>query len=716
MPLFQYQNLTEPVVNDAPNKVASFWYAPWREPVRTRVLATAVVATTVLAFTPTPKPPSDVTGIKYLPLSEPVRVAPRDVWFQPTVVEPVNPVVSIGWYQPLSQPKSLAPLRPVDFPQPVLGRPGDTSVTGIKFPQWQEPIRTLPRTPWYQDETSQSNTPVVAVTIGWYQPLSTPKVLVAQRPADFPQPVLAQPATDVIGVTYPQWLEPVRSRPRTADFPAFTLGQPASDVTGISYPQWLEPVRMLPRDVWFQPLVVAPEQPVVSFSYYNALAEPVRLKPRAADFPAFTLGQPASDVIGIPYLGLSEPIIKSKPRAADFPAFTFGPPASDVTGISYLALSEPVRFKPRSADFPFYAANIFPIGAVVAPPTAFYNPLSEPVRSPARTAFYQDSTILGQPASDVIGIPYLAWSEPIIKSRPRAAEYPPTTIGVPPTADIRWFALWSEPIIKSRPRTAEYAPTTIGVPPTADIRWFALLSEPLRVAQRTAFYQPVSFVFVPQPLFVPIPLAEPVRVAQRTVWFQTDTIGRPATDVTGIRYLPWTDPVRLPPRTVWFQFLAYTEVPPVPAAFRGWYAPWREPVRTPPRTVWFQPQSYTEVPPLPAAFRGWYAPWREPVRSLPRAVWFDPFTMPPRVIAAFTFGNMAATESGDVFLGALYEFNQVAAGEVGIIIRPRVSGETGLIVPAPVSANVATVAAQPSRQSGAPVTLSSSAKVSIRVV
>jgi hypothetical protein len=448
----------------------------------------------------------------------------------------------------------------------------------------------------------------------------------------------------------------------------------------------------LPRTAWYQDAAALWPNPVVPFSYYNWLSDPVRTLARTVWFQPTVLAQPASDV----------------------------------TGLQYPPLSEPVRTKPGllAAQQQFYTS------AVTVPQVfdiRWYSPLSDPVRTLARTAFFQAAASLTEfpPFPEEVSEDrwHQPWSEPV-RTLARAPWYQALAFAPNPVVSFSYYSWLSEPQ-RSAARTAWFQPTVLGQP-ASDVTGikFTPLSEPVRQAPALATPSQQAFFAAP---FTPIPMAdlrwfaplsEPVRLPSRTVWFDPST--RSLNPVVSFSYYqPLTEPVRTAARTLAGAqpYLAFFPTPVVPFSYYNWLS---EPVRQLPALQrgleLFNALPRPFIPLEPAGFRGWYAPWREPVRVLPRTVFFDPTTMPPRVISAFTSGTMAAIELGDQFLAGAVQFNRVFGGEVGIIVRPTTSAQTSLIVPLPISARVATVAAQPVAPSGAPITPTSSAQVGIREI
>jgi hypothetical protein len=719
MPVFQYQDLTAPPIFPLLPGSATGDVAPVQESLIIDRRATIYQA---MAYCPMLILGVSVAGWMGA-LSEPVRAAPRDVFYQAQTVQPVLPAAS--------------------------------DVTGIKYLPWSEPIRVTARTPWYQDSSAllflQPPGPatsivqnVVNVSIldergiiypahvdaisfispiavsQWYEPWSEP-IRTAPRDAWFQPDTIGRPASDVTGIKYSPLSEPpVRVALRDAWYQPTALGLPPPDPAAIKYQPWSEPVRSLPRAAQYQdytanifplPQVTIPglaadivsigasdgrallyqsiASPVftpaaVPTIKYQPWSEPVRTAARDAWYQADTFGRAVSDVTGIKYLPWSEPI-RTAARTAWYQPDTLGRPASDVTGIKFAPLSEPVRTAARDAWYQDYPSFVFP----PAVPVVSYPALAEPVRI---SAFLQSGFLASIQAQQAVALPtafFAPLAEPV-RIALRTVEYPSFTIGQPPAAETvtesRWHQPWSEPV-RTALRDAWYQPDTIGRP-ASDVTGikYSPLSEPVRSALRDAWFQPqtAANIFPLPQITVPptaffAPLAEPVRTAPRTVWFQPDATWPPSSLVTpipggiapvinvsilderGIIYpayvigqppaaetvtesrwhQPWSEPVRTRALATAAQ-QAFVGVPFITTATVPWFAPLSEPVRTPARDAWYQDFAAENIFPLPNVVvppTAWFAPWQDPVRTPPRTVWFDPSTRSLNPVVPFSYYN-----------------------------------------------------------------------------
>lgn len=509
---FQYQAKTQssaPIVNPT----QAHWFTPWVDPVRPLITpAVAVVMMVSGAFAPTPLVPItnptiiasqgqtvDAVPTEYRlqyqtqttspntvfpetvtesrwhqPWSEPVRVPPRDAWFQPATPS-LNPTVSFTYYNWLTEPVRTAP-RDAWYQPDTFGRaaPFPEEVSEDRWHQpWSEPVRVPLRDAWFQDrfQVQAAPFPETVTESRWHQ----------------------------------AWSEPVRVAPRAAQFSdlAWSTLTPVSSITTNWFSPLGDPVRTPLRTAWFADLtwnpstpptvtIVASAQPDVSVSYearfqYQAAAAPVTT-PAAA--PAQT------------YPPWSDP---PKPAARDawYQPDTFGraAPFSETVTESrwHQAWSEPVRVKPRAAQFSDLAWNTFTPAAVTVPAFAWFGPLSDPVRPTpvlreqifgvpfnAPFVFFNEAT-----GSDVVSRTRLIYQSraqvPFTPVTPTLVESASPPVSVVYEARLQYQALaepattpssvvvpvqsyyspWRDPPVLSPRRTVEYQPFVIAplVPP-----------------------------------------------------------------------------------------------------------------------------------------------------------------------------------------------------------------------------------------------------------
>lgn len=689
-PQFQYQVQTKPVPPVEGLSVDK-WFEAWTDPVR--VLPRTVWYQPDTFGRAAPFPETVTESRWHQPWSEPVRVNPRDAWFQADVLTRTASDVTGIQYLALSEPVRTAP-RDAWFQPDTFGRaaPFPETVTESRWHQaWSEPVRVAPRTAQFSDLAWNTIFSTSTITTNWFSPLSEPvrvNYLRAEQQQGFfwstttPAPVVvtATSVPDDINVPYTfSFQYQAAAAPVTTAVPA-----PAQ-----TYPPWSDPPRAAARDAWYQPDAFGRAAPfpetVTESRWHQPWSEPVRVKPRAAQF-------------------------------SDLAWSTFTPAVSAITTNWFSPLSEPVRVKPRVAAVMDTAWVFAPIPPFVAEATG-----SDVI---FRTRLiYQSRTQLSTTPAPVVAIgittpnvgvsyearvQYQALATPVLP-QPLAAPaqtYPPLANPVLPknilTAQQQFLALDPFPRQNAVVSTLRYLP----------------LSEPVRVPLRTAEYQAFIGTLIPPPL-VPEATSGDVYFEQSIIYsdsafvelvpatlkaavaigpdvsvsyetrFQYQVIANPlvqtSAEVITVSkwFTPWQDPVRTAPRLLDAAQRALALAPnPVPPLF-GYFQPLATPVALPARLragAEFEP--FTPVIPVtPASFRGWYNWLSEPVR-LPlglKAYLQSTTAMPTEIIVITTTGTMAAIELGDVFSAAGFEYNQVASAEVGIETQKPSAGATGVI-------------------------------------
>lgn len=212
--------------------------------------------------------------------------------------------------------------------------------------------------------------------------------------------------------------------------------------------------------------------------------------------------------------------------------------------------------------------------------------------------------------------------------------------------------VWSRPALRAGANPfASFNPI-----PVVPFGWLEPLSDPVRTRPRAPaalypnhFWQPAPSPFAP------------------TGWFN------------------WlSDPVRTKPgiATSRQQFLAYQANPTTVTPF-AWFAPLSDPVRVKPGLRPGLQQFFAaDTTPIPVTrLIGWFASLSIPVRIKPglRAALQQFLAHPPQLRPTPTsFAVLNATETKDVFLAGVTDWNAIASGEAGVVIITAPGSEAGI--------------------------------------
>lgn len=227
---FQYQVKTEPVSTAKETVTESRWHQPWSEPVRKRVIATALMAPALFFVQAVFQ--ENVNPDKWFKQwQDPVRVkqglsaANQQAYFaEPFGQTSPETTLESKWHYPWSEPVRLKPgLRA------ALQQPFTTDTRWIPDPRlflegWyarlSEPVRVPKRVAWQQAITQDYTIPSPATTLqGWYNWFSEPqRFKLALRP--FYQ------QTFTVGL--PSFITAILDATETPDVMAATLFEAAS--------------------------------------------------------------------------------------------------------------------------------------------------------------------------------------------------------------------------------------------------------------------------------------------------------------------------------------------------------------------------------------------------------------------------------------------------------------------------------------------------------
>lgn len=282
--------------------------------------------------------------------------------------------------------------------------------------------------------------------------------------------------------------------------------------------------------------------------------------------------------------------------------------------------SEPVRQRPRVAE----TQAVLPPNPTVS--FSWFAPLDKPTLRKGAVAQQQDLAWSGfTPAATSTTTEWLSqWSDPVRLKPGLAAQQQQFYAGpINPTVSFSWFEPLADPRVPLKPKVAEHPATTIGVPP-ADIGWYRPISEPTLQKKTAHLQQSLAWsTFTPLPVHAWIgPYSEPVRTRalaaaqqQALIWSNFT----PPREVATIEWFTQFAELKLFKRGLpahQQQFLAQNpnNFFPETVTEDRWHQPWSEPVRSKSRAT---DLNQSVMPPQQTAI-SWFGPLSEPVRLKPR--------------------------------------------------------------------------------------------------
>jgi hypothetical protein len=147
--LFQYQQLAKPVFTGPEQVTESRWHQPWSEPVRVKIDPRLAIALAASGPFFTPETFGEIIFISkwFAPFSDPVRIKQGlSAAAQQTLTSqgPINPIVSFGYYNWLSEPVRIKLRTPPGAPDFSFG--DERPLVNFSYFNWlSEPVRLKPR-------------------------------------------------------------------------------------------------------------------------------------------------------------------------------------------------------------------------------------------------------------------------------------------------------------------------------------------------------------------------------------------------------------------------------------------------------------------------------------------------------------------------------------------------------------------------------------------
>lgn len=372
---FQYQAKTQPVLVPVATVPTFGWFQELsRPPVLKAVLSTALLAGAVApVFTP---PASSLAMAWHEPLSLPVWAKPgllsgaQQAYAAPTFVPPAASI-TVPWFAALSEPTRKPPpqpasgltepattpradslqiawYRPLELPvwqkpglaaggqqflaEPLSEAPEITSVDrwyqAFSLPVWQKPgLAAAGQVAfWWSGFTPAA---AVTVTIGWFEPLSTPTLRTAFQPTSGDvQPISESPETTTVDRWYqnlslypgrtpslahqPQaYVAPLSEQPETTSVDRW--------YQNLALPVWQRAALLAAQQQAYAAPVTTPAASSLNIAWFEPLSEPVRLPLAlgAASQQAFWWSDFTPSPVVVPsmagwYIALSEPYPASR--------------------------------------------------------------------------------------------------------------------------------------------------------------------------------------------------------------------------------------------------------------------------------------------------------------------------------------------------------------------------------------------------------------------
>ncbi len=665
----QYQGKAEPVfVPTGETVTVDKWFAPWREPVRSKPFY-HLQQTTVGDTDPI------VSFGWFESLSEPIRLKPNlREGAEPFFSIDVEPTVPFGWAYPWSEPVRTRLFPAAQQQALAWGTFTPETFTDTKWFTWlSEPVRIKAGlAAWQQQFFQPDNEP--SVSFGWAYPWSEPVRQKRGLGAQFQQAftidpfILTRPEQVSEDKWHQGWPDFARAKPGLPAWQQQTLAFwpfPISGETVTLDKYWQpfsEPVRQkqglgarFQQFLAIDPFILTQAEKVTEDRWHQPWSEPVRQKlgQRAALQDEYTAPVFVPAVVAVNYgwfEPFSEPVrAKSHVEAVSFD-FTAVTVTSSVTAIAtntasasvvferriqYQGKTEPV-FVPldtfvvsldtaavsfgRRVQYQTSASPVFVTAAVTD--IRWFAPLSEPVRLKLGLGAWQQQ-FLQPDAEPNVSFGWFGWlSDPIrVRAALPAPQQQPLEFDVKPLVSFGWFEPLSEPV-KLKPNLREGAEQFFGVDvePTVPFGWIYPWSEPVRTRYLTAAQQQ----FLAWNSFTPAdttdikwfaPLSEPVRIKAALAAAQQQFLQPDVEPNVSFGWFGWlSEPVRAKPGLRpenQHSFTADTE-PTVPF---GWVYPWSEPVRT--RyltTAQQQALAWSVFTPADTTDIKWFAWLSEPVR------------------------------------------------------------------------------------------------------